>query len=74
MLSCLMSYGDVMNPAYPRLLFDSKIREAAPKQDNCTMKSFYYNNQNTSVGCFLVQITNIKAIVFIDLRGTEKFK
>ena len=30
------------------------------EQNNCTMTSFYYNYQNPSVCCFLVQI---KAIV-----------
>ena len=41
------------------------------KYGNCTMSNFYYNYQNPSAFCFLVQI---RPVVFFSLSGSDKFE
>ena len=44
---------------------------AVPQKAICTMASFCYRYQNSSVSCFLVQI---RAFVVLNLAGITKFK
>ena len=41
------------------------------KYGNCTMSNFYYNYQNPSAFCFLVQI---RPVVFFSFSGSDKFE
>ena len=68
-------YGSVLLHAEGKRLHDGRRLtdwgRAVPQKAICTMASFCYRYQNSSVSCFLVQI---RAFVVLNLVGIAKFK
>ena len=65
MFCCILRVKDYM------MADGRQIGKAVPQKAICTMASFCYRYQNSSVSCFLVQI---RAFVVLNLAGIAKFK